>query len=81
MGESLDRRRISDVVSSFLSGLPDRQREIFQLADLQGLSSPEIARILDIEPSTVRASLFKARRKLRLSILRDHPEFVEEYLS
>lgn len=78
---SLDRRRISERVSAFLSELPDRQREIFQLSDLQGLSSPEIADILNVEPGTVRAALFKARRTLRRRILQDHPEFAEEYLS
>lgn len=81
MSETLDRRRISDVVSAFLRELPDRQREIFQLFELQGLSSPEIADILNVEPGTVRAALFKARRTLRRKILRDHPEFAEEYLS
>lgn len=80
VGEWLDRRRIASVVHAFLAGLPTRQREIFQLAELQGLSSPEIAKIMKVEPGTVRASLFKARRTIREKILQAHPEFAEEYL-
>ncbi len=60
--------------------LPRRQREVFQMADMQGLSSPEIGKILGLNPGGVRAALFKARRTLRRRILDQHPEFVEEYL-
>jgi RNA polymerase sigma-70 factor (ECF subfamily) len=49
--------------------LPTRQREAFDLVELQGLSAREAAEILDIEPVSVRAHLFKARRAIRTLIL------------
>lgn len=70
--------RIREVIVGFFQELPPRQREVFDLADLQGLTSVEIADLLDIEPVSVRAHLFKARRALRGRILREHPELLEE---
>jgi DNA-directed RNA polymerase specialized sigma24 family protein len=49
------------------------------MAEIQGLTSPEIGQILGLEPGSVRAALFKARRTLRRRILDQHPELVEEY--
>ena len=77
----LDGQRIKGLVTAFLQELPQRQREVFQMAELQGLTSPEISEILGLEPGGVRAALFKARRTLRQRILALHPEIVEEYLS
>lgn len=78
--KNLDRRNLADLISAFVDDLPRRQREVFQMSELQGLSSPQIGKILKIDPGSVRAALFKARRTLRRQILENHPEFVEEYL-
>lgn len=76
----VEGKRIHGLVSAFLKDLPDRQREVFQMADLQGFSPAEIGKILGVAPGAVRAALFKARRSIRHHILANHPEFVEEYL-
>ena len=81
METGIDHGRIRSVVGVLLKELPQRQREVFQMAELQGLTSPEIGEILGLESGTVRAALFKARRTLRRKILAQHPEFAEEYLS
>ena len=78
---SIDRERLGALVGSFVSDLPRRQREVFQMADLNGMSSPEIGSVLGISAGTVRVALLKARRTLRRRILENHPEFVEEYLT
>jgi len=75
--EALDRERIRALVETFFEELPPRQRAVFDLADLQGFTSPEIAEMLDIAPVSVRAHLFKARRTLRKKILEGHPELAE----
>lgn len=75
----VDEGRIQAVLRAFLEELPQRQREVFQLADMQGLTSPEIGKLLGVAPGSVRAALFKARRTLRKRILAQHPEFAEEY--
>jgi RNA polymerase sigma-70 factor (ECF subfamily) len=66
------------VVDALFRRLPARQREVFDLAELQGLTSPEIAERLGIEPVSVRAHLFKARRTLRAMILEHHPQLAPE---
>ena len=58
---------------------PTPEREVFDLGDLQGLTSVEIAERLGIEPVSVRAHLFKARRALRARILEHHAELAEEW--
>jgi len=74
-----DRSHLRTVLRAYFDELPERQREVFDLADLQGIPSPEIAERLGIEPVSVRANLFRARRTLRARILADHPELAEEW--
>ena len=69
---------VRDVVRAFFHHLPPRQREVFDLVELQGLPATEVARRLDIEPVSVRAHLFKARRTLRAWILEHHPTLAPE---
>lgn len=74
-----DRGHIGTVVDAFFHELPERQREVFDLAEIQGVPAVEIARRLGIEAVSVRAHLFKARRALRTRILQSHPELAEEW--
>ena len=73
-----ERSHLRAVLLAYFEELPERQREIFDLAELQGVPSQEIAERLGIEPVSVRAHLFKARRSLRARILAEHPELAEE---
>jgi DNA-directed RNA polymerase specialized sigma24 family protein len=57
--------------------LPLRQREVFDLVDLQGLSPGEAAERTGLKPVSVRASLFKARQAIRSAILATHPAYAE----
>ncbi len=77
----IDSDRAVELVSSFFEGLPAKQREVFDLADLQGHGPAEIAEMLDMNANTVRANLFKARRFIRRKILETQPELVEGYRS
>jgi RNA polymerase sigma-70 factor (ECF subfamily) len=79
--EDLDRARLIDVVREMLTGLPPRQRAVFALADLDGVSTAEIADRLEIEEATVRVTLFKARRAIRSRLLRKEPKLMEEHRS
>ena len=75
--DHVDLERTMTLVDYYFHELPDRQRLIFDLVDLQGYTPIEIAEMLDMEPVTVRANLCKARRAIRTRILRDHPELAE----
>lgn len=59
--------------------LTPREREVFELSELHGLTSAEVARRLGVKPVTVRVMLVKARRRIRLRMLEEHPELLEEY--
>jgi len=58
--------------------LPGRQREVFHLTEVEGLAATEVAERLGMNPVTVRAHLFRARRALRARILARHPELAED---
>lgn len=77
--DRIDDARAAALVRAFFEELPERQREVFDLADLQGYAPVEIAGMLDAKPGTVRANLFKARRAIRERILAARPELVEAY--
>ncbi len=75
----LDRRRVAGLVRAYLEELSERQREVFDLVDLQGFGSTEVGSMLGMEPVTVRSHLLRARRAIRAKILEHHPELVEGY--
>lgn len=52
-------------VGAAIEKLPERQRVIIQLFELEGFSGAEIAQLLDISAGTVRWHLHEARRSLR----------------
>ena len=65
-------RAVADVLSS----VAPKKRAVFVLADLDGMSSTEIAEILEIPDATVRTRLFHARREVA-ALVRAHPGFVD----
>jgi RNA polymerase sigma-70 factor (ECF subfamily) len=76
-GGRVDRERVGALIRDMFENLPLRQREIFDLVDLQGLSPGEAAERTGLKPVSVRASLFKARQAIRKAILVTHPAFAE----
>ncbi len=74
-----DEKRASELVKTFLKKLSERQREVFDLVDIQGFSTVEVSEMLKMEPVTVRSHLFRARKAIRRKILESCPELVEGY--
>jgi RNA polymerase sigma factor (SigM family) len=64
-----DLREQRDRISLLLAQLPERQRSVLLLRDLEGLSYLEIAGVLDISLSAVKVSLFRARNSFRNAFL------------
>lgn len=56
---------VRERVEEALRTLPERQRVVTQLFELEGYSGAEIAEMLEISPGTVRWHLHEARRALR----------------
>ena len=75
--ERLHGAQIAAVVMALFRELPTRQQEVFNLDDIEGVALVEIAARLEMQPGTVRAHLFRARRTLRARILAGHPELAE----
>lgn len=51
-----------------LEGMPEDQRAVFVLAELEQMSAPEIARALEVNLNTVYSRLRAARRKFAESV-------------
>lgn len=74
---TVDSGQLLDIVRAFFSELSRRQREVFDLVDLQGFEPSEAARMLEIDAATARTHLFRARRTIRRRILEHYPELLE----
>ena len=57
-------------VQDTINGLPEKQRTIIQLRDIEGKSYKEIAAVLNITESDVKVTLFRARSTLKEKILK-----------
>jgi RNA polymerase sigma-70 factor (ECF subfamily) len=74
----LSRLQHSEVAAIFrelASDLSEKQRMVFLLREVEGLSSPEVSQIVGCRESTVRNHLFNARKVLRRELRRRYPEY------
>ena len=62
---ALERSEMSDCVQNYLETLPDDYRLAILLHDVNGLTNPEIARLLGCSLATAKIRLHRARRRLR----------------
>ena len=76
-GARVDRERAAAYIHHFFLKLPPRQREVFDLVDLQGNDPADVARLIGTRPGAVRANLFKARASIREQLLESHPALRE----
>lgn len=53
------------LVKKFIQQLPDKQRQVMHLKDIEGYETSEIAGILEMEETAVRVNLARARQKTR----------------
>ena len=60
----LERKLTREALRRGLESLPEDQRKILLLREIQGFSYEEIGRILSLESGTVKSRIFRARRKL-----------------
>jgi RNA polymerase sigma-70 factor (ECF subfamily) len=60
-----ERAEIRDQLRVALDGLPERQRFVVQMVDVEGMQANEVATMLGLSPGTVRWYLHQARATLR----------------
>ena len=58
------RAQVRRILSEGIQQLPDGQREVLLLREVEGLSYEEIAKAMEISKGTVMSRLHYARRKL-----------------
>jgi RNA polymerase sigma-70 factor (ECF subfamily) len=74
----MENARAAALVRTLFAELPGRQREVFDLVDLQGHTPAEAAEMLEIEAATARVHLLRARRAIRERILAEHPNLLDD---
>ena len=67
----LERKMTREAVRAGLQQLPDEQRQILLLREIQGLSYEEIGEVMGLEAGTVKSRIFRARKKLCAFLLKD----------
>ena len=63
-------------VADAINSLPEKQRAIMQLRDIEGKNYKEIAELLSITESDVKVSLFRARNTIKEKILQKKSFFL-----
>lgn len=53
------------IIHRLINKLPEKQRLIMQMRDIEGASYKEIANVLDITEEQVKVNLFRARQKVK----------------
>ncbi|HUQ19998.1 MAG TPA: RNA polymerase sigma factor [Gemmatimonadaceae bacterium] len=79
-GGRVDRERAGAILRELWMELPEQQRCVLDLVDLQGNTPQEAAEMLELNPSTLRANLFKARKSMRDKIVARHPDIARAYM-
>ena len=68
--EKLEQKERLMWVHKLMEELPDKQRKIMQMRDIEEKSYKEIAQALDITEEQVKINLFRARQKVKQGFLR-----------
>ena len=76
----LQAREVAAIFEELAAGLSEKQRLAFLLREVEGLSSQEVAQVLDCRESTVRNHLFNARKALQKEVRKRYPEYAQEGL-
>ena len=72
----VEKEEFRRIIRSLVDKLPESQRIVLTLRDLEGFSSEEVAKILKCSQTTVRWHLHKGRRKLKEMIVKKYPELI-----
>lgn len=75
----LQQGEVAGIFKELSGELTEKQRMAFLLREVEGLSSQEVAEILDCRESTVRNHLFNARKLLKKTLLARYPEYAARH--
>lgn len=72
----LEAQELQQVTRAIVEQLPEKFRTILVLREFEGLSYTDIAEVLQIQLGTVESRLFRARKKFKDALTRQHPELM-----
>jgi RNA polymerase sigma-70 factor (ECF subfamily) len=78
--EQCDHLGLADMgrdISRAISGLPERQRNIFLLKEVAGFRQSEISDILGIPLGTVKSLMYRAVKRLQRELSEYHPKSIK----
>ena len=70
--EQTEQQDMVGRVHFFIEHLPELQRTIIRMRDVEGMEIQEIADITEITPNAVRVNLSRARQKIREQIIKEN---------
>jgi len=66
--DRIEASKLAGLIHTAIGDLPDRQRQVVTLRDIEGLTSEEVCGVLDISESNQRVLLHRGRSRLRQAI-------------
>jgi RNA polymerase sigma-70 factor (ECF subfamily) len=66
----IDNRVNARLISWLAEGLPEKQKIVFILRDLQGIESSEVRQVLNMSETSVKSNLYHARIAIREKLLK-----------
>ncbi|NLV36595.1 MAG: sigma-70 family RNA polymerase sigma factor [Clostridiaceae bacterium] len=75
-----EREELREIVNSAINSLPEDQRVVISLRDIQGLTYTEISQVLDCPEGTVKSRINRARNALKNVLSQKRELFFEEYV-
>jgi RNA polymerase sigma-70 factor (ECF subfamily) len=70
IGDGSDLRDIGERTKAIIATLPEKQRLTIHLRDIEGYEIEEIAEIMEMDATSVRMNLSRARKSVREQLLR-----------
>ena len=70
--QQVEVRDSLDWVSRIMNELPEQQRMVLQLKDVEAYDYPEIEKLMDMKPTAVRVTLSRARKAVREKLIEKH---------
>ncbi|HBS13042.1 MAG TPA: RNA polymerase subunit sigma-70, partial [Flavobacteriaceae bacterium] len=67
--KSIELKDCVNRVHDLIEKLPEKQKIIIQLRDIENFEFEEIGKILDLQPTAVRVSLSRARKTIRKQLI------------
>ena len=65
----LENKEYAGLIKWLSEGLPEKQKLVFILRDIQGMDSPEVQHVLNMPLTSVKSNLYHARLTIRKKLL------------